>query len=66
MDTKTFISVLKEIEIHLLEISGCLSICNGLTPSDDQVLESANANAVATIQGIRIIHNALEYNPEST
>jgi hypothetical protein len=55
MNNEDFVRVMKEAEMQLLEISGCLTISEG-----DEFTRIAAAKVVTLIHGLRIIYGACE------
>lgn len=55
MNNEDFVRVMKEAEIQLLEISGCLTISAG-----DEFTRIAAAKVVTLIHGLRVIYGACE------
>ena len=62
MNTGDLIRVLKETETQMLEVSGMLAVSDASSTDEEVVM--ARHQLISMIHGIRIIHNALEFNPE--
>ena len=65
MKQADFINVLKETEKQLLEISGCLTVCDGCDTCEDRdiFLSIARAQVITVIHGLQNIYSSLEKYP---